>query len=62
MSRGTDIVPIPGTSKVARLEENLATLTKRFERAALDRLTTAIDAMAVAGTRYPQGQMKTVGI
>lgn len=62
LSRGDDIVPIPGTSKVHRLEENLATLGHDIAKADLDALSAAIDAAAVAGTRYPGGQMKTVGI
>ena len=62
LSRGDDVVPIPGTSKVQRLEENLATLAKSFAKADLDKLGAAINAAAVAGTRYPGGQMKTIGI
>ena len=62
LSRGDDIVPIPGTSKSARLEENLGTLAKSIDKAALDKLGAALDATAVAGTRYPLVQMKTVGV
>lgn len=62
LSRAADIVPIPGTSKIRRLEENLAALDKTFDKAALDKLGTTLDAKAVAGTRYPTGQMKTIGI
>ena len=62
LSRAPDIVPIPGTSKVARLEENLGTLSHSIDKAALDTLSQALDARAVAGTRYPLGQMKTVGV
>ena len=67
LSRGPDIVPIPGTSKVARLEENLGTLdflsgAKSIDKAKLDTLSAALDAGKVAGTRYPLGQMKTVGV
>ncbi len=62
LSRGEDIVPIPGTSNPARLAENLAAAELRIDKAELDRLSTAIDASAVAGTRYPAGQMNTVGI
>jgi aryl-alcohol dehydrogenase-like predicted oxidoreductase len=62
LSRGTDIVPIPGTSKVKRLEENLATLAKGIAKPALDELTRRIDAGKVAGLRYPAGQMKSLGI
>lgn len=62
LSRGEDIVPIPGTSKVTRLEENLGTLAKSISKADLDALGAAIDPGKVAGTRYPGGQMKTIGI
>jgi aryl-alcohol dehydrogenase-like predicted oxidoreductase len=62
LSRGDDIVPIPGTSKPHRLDENLATLGKTISKADLDALGAAIDAANVAGTRYPGGQMKTIGI
>jgi aryl-alcohol dehydrogenase-like predicted oxidoreductase len=62
LSRGGDVVPIPGTSKPGRLEENLATLDKQIPKAELDALGDAIDASAVAGTRYPAGQMGTIGI
>jgi aryl-alcohol dehydrogenase-like predicted oxidoreductase len=62
LSRGTDVVPIPGTSKVQRVEENLAAPAKRIEKAALDELTQLVDAKKVAGLRYPAGQMKSLGI
>ncbi len=62
LSRGPDVVPIPGTSKIARLEENLATLDKALSKADLDALSDSIDASSVAGTRYPGGQMGTIGI
>ena len=62
LSRGADIVPIPGTSKVQRVEENLATPGKRIDNAALDELTRLVDAKNVAGLRYPAGQMKSLGI
>lgn len=62
LSRGPDVVPIPGTSKPSRLEENLATLEKQIPKAELDALSAQIDASAVAGTRYPAGQMGTIGI
>jgi aryl-alcohol dehydrogenase-like predicted oxidoreductase len=62
LSRGSDIVPIPGTSKAQRVEENLATLGKSIDRAALDELARLVDATKVAGLRYPAGQMKALGI
>jgi aryl-alcohol dehydrogenase-like predicted oxidoreductase len=62
LSRGRDIVPIPGTSRRARLDENLGALDLAIPKAALDSLAEAIPADAVAGTRYPAGQMGRVGI
>ncbi len=62
LSRGQDIVPIPGTSKPHRLEENLAAADVSVDKAIIDRLTAAIDPGRVAGTRYPVPQMSTIGI
>jgi aryl-alcohol dehydrogenase-like predicted oxidoreductase len=62
LSRGDDIVPIPGTSRSARLDENLGALDLTITKDALDRLGDAIPPSAVAGTRYPPGQMHRVGI
>ncbi|MGE3245428.1 MAG: aldo/keto reductase [Beijerinckiaceae bacterium] len=62
LSRGPDIVPIPGTSRPQRLEENVAAAGLQIEQAVLDRLTAEIDPQGVAGTRYPAPQMGTIGI
>ena len=62
LSRGDDVVPIPGTSKVARLTENLAAAEIKLSKADLDTLGSSINDKSVAGTRYPGGQMKTIGI
>lgn len=62
LSRGDDVVPIPGTSKPHRLEENLASLDKDIDASWLEEIGAAIDAGKVAGTRYPVPQMKTIGI
>ncbi|MGE0628037.1 MAG: aldo/keto reductase [Hyphomicrobiaceae bacterium] len=62
LSRGPDVVPIPGTSKVHRVEENFVAADKVIDKAALDELGKAVDAASVAGTRYPAGQMHTIGV
>ncbi len=62
LSRGDDIVPIPGTSHVARFEENLAAMDIGASKADLDTLTEVVNAAQVAGTRYPAGQMHTVNV
>ena len=62
LSRGEDIVPIPGTSKPHRLEENLAALDVTVDAEALAELGEAVDHRKVTGTRYPEVQMKGVSI
>jgi aryl-alcohol dehydrogenase-like predicted oxidoreductase len=60
LSRGPHIVPIPGTRRVARLDENAAatriTLTEAEQRAIAGVLATR----QVAGTRYPAAGMASV--
>jgi aryl-alcohol dehydrogenase-like predicted oxidoreductase len=49
------IVPIPGTRKVSRLEENVAALDVTLSPDELAEITAALPA--AAGTRYPEAQM-----
>ena len=62
LSRGPDILPIPGTSKPHRLEENLRAFEVSVNADHLAELGEAVDCRKVAGTRYPAGQMMGVGI
>ena len=62
LSRGADIVPIPGTNKPARLEENLGALAVNVAPADLEAMGAAIDAAQVKGTRYPADHMNRVGL
>jgi len=58
LSRGSDIVPIPGTTKFERVQENAGALNVTItaqDVAALDAL-----APAVAGDRYAEGGMRAV--
>lgn len=52
LHQGTDIVPIPGTGKISRLEENVAAATLRLSAEDLGRIERAIPAGAVQGERY----------
>jgi aryl-alcohol dehydrogenase-like predicted oxidoreductase len=52
LSRGDDIVPIPGTKKVALLEENLRCLLVTLGRDEIVRLEAAFVPRAVSGERY----------
>ena len=55
------IVPIPGTTKLSHLEENLCTLD--FDLAAEEwrELETAVVALPVVGDRYNAEQQRQVG-
>ena len=62
VAQGPDVIPIPGTKQIARLEENLGALNVHLTPAELDRISAAIPIGAAAGTRYPEGGMRGVYI
>lgn len=56
------IVPIPGTTKLGRLEENLRAADLTPSAKELTVLETAISDMEVVGDRYPELQERMTGI
>ena len=60
LAQGEDIVPIPGTRKVARLEENLAAVDIQLSRADLDALDAVAPRGAATGERYAPLGMQLV--
>ena len=62
LAQGKDIVPIPGTKRPERLDENLAALDIELAATDLAELGRVFTPGVTAGTRYPAGQMKRVGI
>lgn len=62
LTRGDDIVPIPGTKRVERLEENTASLAVELTPAETDALSAAFPPGAAAGDRYPAPAMKNLGL
>ena len=60
--QGQDIVPIPGTKRRKYLEENLAAAKLRLSAAELAQLSAAFPPGVTAGTRYPEKQLKVLGI
>jgi len=56
------IVPIPGTTKLHRLEENLATATVALTADDLADIERAATAIQVEGQRYPEHLMATTGL
>lgn len=57
LGRGDDVVPIPGTRSIARLDENAAAARIQLTGAQRDAVETLLHHHAVAGTRYPAAQM-----
>jgi len=62
LAQGADVLPIPGTKREDRLEENLGALRVRLDARDVERISAAVPAGAAAGTRYPAAQMKAVYI
>jgi aryl-alcohol dehydrogenase-like predicted oxidoreductase len=62
LARGKDIVPIPGTKRRARLDENVAAAAVSLTPEEVAALQEAVPAGAAAGTRYPAPAMKSVYI
>jgi aryl-alcohol dehydrogenase-like predicted oxidoreductase len=55
------IVPIPGTTKVHRLEENLGAAAIELSPSSLREIDDAAAAVTVQGARYPEHLQKLVG-
>ena len=55
------IVPIPGTTKLHRLEENIGGASVELSPDDLRELETAASNIAVVGARYPEELQKLVG-
>jgi aryl-alcohol dehydrogenase-like predicted oxidoreductase len=52
LAQGDDIVPIPGTTRLDHLEENVRGTEVRLDQAMLDRLNELINPRTVSGARY----------
>jgi aryl-alcohol dehydrogenase-like predicted oxidoreductase len=62
LHRGDDIVPIPGTKRVKYLEENAGARDVTLTADDMKRIDEIAPLGAAAGTRYPEGGMKTVNL
>jgi aryl-alcohol dehydrogenase-like predicted oxidoreductase len=56
------IVPIPGTTKLHRLDENLGSLTVQLSAEDLRDIDSAASKIAVQGARYPEKLEKMTGL
>lgn len=60
LAQGDDIVPIPGSKRRERLEENAAAVAVALTPDELREIDTLIPPGMAAGTRYPEGAMRTL--
>jgi aryl-alcohol dehydrogenase-like predicted oxidoreductase len=56
------IVPIPGTIKLHRLEENLGAAEVELNSGDLREIDTALASMKVEGERLPEAELKMTGL
>ncbi|WP_374575797.1 aldo/keto reductase [Phenylobacterium sp.] len=61
LHQGNDIVPIPGTTKAARLEENAGAVDVTLSAEDLAAIAAAVPETEVAGQRYDEGALAMVG-
>ena len=60
LAQGTDIIPIPGTKRKERVDENLGALEVRLSADDVARISAAIPPGSAAGLRYPESAMQRV--
>lgn len=60
LHQGDDIVPIPGTRKSSRLDENAGATRLKLTAGELERINRILSASAVAGKRYLEAGMSSV--
>jgi aryl-alcohol dehydrogenase-like predicted oxidoreductase len=60
LAQGNDVIPIPGTKRKQRVDENLAALDVKLSKADVERISAAAPVGAGAGPRYPAEGLKRV--
>jgi aryl-alcohol dehydrogenase-like predicted oxidoreductase len=61
LAQGEHIAPIPGTTKIGRLEENVGAVDVTFTADELARIAAAVPETAIEGDRYTPAGMAMVG-
>jgi aryl-alcohol dehydrogenase-like predicted oxidoreductase len=60
LAQGEDVLPIPGTKRRTRLQENLGALEVALEPHEADELAAAFAALGAQGERYPPALMQAI--
>ena len=62
LHQGTDIVPIPGTRKISRLDENVGATAVTLSTSDLEKINQVLAQTSVAGARYAAAGMTAVNL
>lgn len=60
LAQGDDVVAIPGTKNIERMQQNIDALDVSLSAEEVASLSAAVPVGAISGTRYPAGAMKAV--
>jgi aryl-alcohol dehydrogenase-like predicted oxidoreductase len=60
LAKGPSVVPIPGTKRVTRIEENASAADVQLDARRVAALDELFDPSNVAGARYPDAMFKTI--
>ncbi|MCC8035852.1 MAG: aldo/keto reductase [Rikenellaceae bacterium] len=60
LAKGDYIVPIPGTTKLSHLEENLRATEFELTPAEIEELETSVSSIPVMGDRYPTSEQQRI--
>ncbi|MGA7721763.1 MAG: aldo/keto reductase [Ignavibacteriaceae bacterium] len=62
LARKPWIVPIPGTTKMRRLEENISAASISLNPVELNNINSALEKISITGDRYPEDLEKRTGL
>ena len=60
LAQKTWIVPIPGTTKLHRLEENLGALNVKLSTEDMTKINNAVSKINIQGSRYPESTQRMI--
>jgi len=58
LAQGDDFIPIPGTTSIKNLEQNMGALKIKLDKSDVDEIRKAVSAIDIAGERYIAPMMK----
>jgi len=62
LSQGDDFFPIPGTTSLARLEENLGSTSFTLSQEQIQAVRKIVDSIEVSGSRYSEQMMNSLNL